>query len=1553
MKLPESLQPSRLFSKNRRGVALITVLTVIALTTILVMTFFTLATSEHRASNTYSQGLQAQQVAEQAVNLVIAQIREATVREAGEAPIAWASQPGAIRVWEENGNVGFAYKLYSDDLLMTKDWTDFQKDFQDATTWSSRPDHFVDLNEPVIRGQKVYYPIVHPAAATEPKWPKPLGKDSDGIEGFRYNADGQVLRDEGPIGGQASRIAGVNGHVAMPVRWIYQLADGTLGTLDSSGSGGGGAGASFRFKPFAGNNGSPSAQNPMVARFAFWADDETAKLNMNVHAGGLAWDIPRAAGEMDMDMAKHQPTQKEWQRYPGHPATTHLGPALAPGVLDIVNDRNAMEMLFNVVPRVVGGGSESGTRVIDTRNPKEANGLIADTEPLFPSLDDVVMRADREPHRFPDSRGRAIPPEQLSDYLERAKFFITVNSRAPETNIFNKPKIAMWPIYNANPGGSTYNTHLSAFDRLIHYCASMGENKGGGYPRFEYLFKRERHDSATHDYQQIPRNQELYRYLARLMDQRVPGYGGSFSDKYGKESAMQLLTMMFDYIRSTNLHDDTLFSQDFAAAFQVKNTAQHVTFTNPRDDAVKGFGHKGHGQVTPILINEGGVETKGIGRFFSVSGADIVVASLGEFGFRPNELYPGVTQWAPIDNRVVVEAASGNLYTNLPPLPIGVTKTSDKAGWPSWLIALENGTEAEKAEFNAAFDPIHWNWQLAFMDSAYTQAVLDNPTVNKFNQRLITKAACENMRLRPEERLVQASFLFNMFCPGIGWGSINPDMEVHIQREQGMTFSGLDGTSPGFIGFEGNYGSKGDPDGTPNTFIWATNWAKPHKLGGARSWGGLLSFGYMLSAREALQETRPERHVWFHLNRSGFTLNGSLRARVTPLDKGYHNVGDALRSVRGRDLGQNNLNDIAQSYRYDLVTLPFKVSRDTMNFRGGRVKFLVYNGGKHTEGSARAGGTPDLVQEVEMEFPPFTVPSPVMAGGFGGYIDEYGGRHDSHNSLELASLTSDPGTSLGTAATKYLVKSGARGPGVGNMIGRMTLLTNHWDSPSTYIRSGDLVQSIAIQHGDMRLAAAKRRIVPADKIFGPHRDYGTKRLAHSLTTSSGNPIVGYAPGARENKPYLLVPDLPGNNPYGGVTPMAMAGTAKSNEIQLYGDFDNGAGVMVDGPYINKPDEGNVHALKTKFTQDLVFYWEQRYRAGDFPYFSNPEYAEAGGPAYFSPNRMISGPGMFGSLPSSLGTNPPKPWLTLLFRPSVAGNGFTAHPGREGFSVRTLSPQAKLPPDHLLMDLFWMPVVEPYAISEPLSTAGKVNMNYQIVPFLHVHRDTALRGVFRSESMLCIPNQWNRSYKHGRGRGQGWHPDRNPSGGDLQGKRLRSSIVEDATLVQFAKKRFKNGENLFRSASEICDIHLVPEEASVRAGRGGRGSIGSYTPSVNESSGSVPDMENGKYWRDHSLVGDNSRERPYTNIQARLTTKSNTFQVHYRAQVIKQSRRENESEYGEWRPSTDTVQAEYRGSSVVERYVDPNGEMPDFADPNARSVDEFYRFRVINPRRFAP
>ncbi|MCB1205576.1 MAG: Verru_Chthon cassette protein A [Verrucomicrobiae bacterium] len=1557
MKLPESLQPKRLFakpSKDRRGVALVTVLTVMALTTILVLTFFSLATSEHRASSVYSNGLQAQQVAEQAVNMVIAQIREATVVPQGTLPWAWASQPGAIRVWDIAGKEKDAYKLYSDDEMKTAQWQDFEKDFSDAQNWSSRPEHYVDLNEPVIRGQKVYYPIVNPLASTMPKWPKPLGNDDSGVEGFRFNEDGMVLSDEGAIGRKAAQVAKAEGHVAMPVRWIYQLADGTLGVLEDSASGGGATGPGYKFKTISGG-GTPSKENPMVARFAFWADDETSKLNMNTHAGGLAWDIPKAGGELDMAMGKYQPAQKEWQRYPGHPATTHLIPALAPGVLDIVNDRDAMEMLYRVVPRVVGGGSESGTRVINTRDPKEQNGLIADTEPLFPSLDDVIMRSDREPHEFPDAKGNPIPADEMSEYLERAKFFVTVNSRASETNLFNKPRIAMWPVYNADYSKPTeYNRYLTPFDQLIHYCASLGKAAGGtSYPRYEYIFRREKADSATFDYDGISRNKQLIAYLNYLMTADVPGYGSSFADKYGEASTRQLVTMIFDYIRSTNLHDDTLFD-DFTEAFQKENTTNHVTFTNPRDIDEKGFGHKGHGQVSPILINDGGVETKGMGRFYSISGADIHVSCVGMPEPIENALYPGVTQY----NRGIVEAPSGTVYPNLPPLPINVTKDPmTKPAWPQWLKDLEM---SNPAEFQAAFEPDQWNWSLAFLDPAYASAVLANPSLAKFNRSLITLAGCERMRLQPDERLMQAAFLFNMFCPSIGWGSINPDMEVHIRREggSGMTFQGLDG-NVGFLGFEGKGALGGD------TYIWATNWAKPHRQGGARSWGGLLSFGYMLSARQGLQEGSSqanERNLWFQMGKGNnpMTLNTGIRCRLTPIDKGYNQIETGLGMIKNRKVSGNNVNDIAQAYRYDLVTIPFKIrTTEGVKFDRGTVNFKVFNGGKHTENSAREGDA-ELVQDATIDFPDFSVAAPVMTAGWMGYINEFNSlSHDSHHPVEMASLTADPGNPLATAKTKATRRSGtgrtAQQSGTQANRGRMAHAVAHWDSGATYIRPGDVVQSVGIGHGDMRIAAAMKVITPADEVFTPHHYYGKRMMAHSLTTSAGVAIQGYDP--YEDTNYLLVPDLPANKnnpPYRNVIPLAIMGDKDSKTVQRYGDFDNGAGTMVDGPYINKPDEGNVHSLKTRFTQEVVDYWESRRNYGEFPYFSNPDIAEAGGPAYFSPNRIISGPGMLGSLPSSLKTTPPKPWQTLLFRPNVDGNGYSLHPGGGGLDGNG-TPKVGMPPDHLIMDLFWMPVVEPYAISEPLSTGGKVNMNYEIVPFLHVHRDTALRGVFRSEFMLCVPNQWHHSYKHDHGRGRGYHWRDNPYGGALQGVRLRTAIVEDDTLVQFSAKRFQKGRDIFKSATEICEIHLIPEEVAKRLGNssGSKGSIGTYTPKVDPSTGSVPEMENGKYWRDHSLVGDNSRERPYTNIHTRLTTKSNTYQVHYRAQVIKQSRRDNDSDYGEWRPYVDSVQAEYRGSSMVERYVDPNDDLLDFATDLTETVDKYYQFRVTNPRRFAP
>ncbi len=90
---------------------------------------------------------------------------------------------------------------------------------------------------------------------------------------------------------------------------------------------------------FSGTNGAPTVSNPIVGRIAFWADDDTSKVNINTASEGTYWDTPRIFSYEDNGyfpgnnlndptivpgMAIAQPVQHEYQRYPGHPATTSL-----------------------------------------------------------------------------------------------------------------------------------------------------------------------------------------------------------------------------------------------------------------------------------------------------------------------------------------------------------------------------------------------------------------------------------------------------------------------------------------------------------------------------------------------------------------------------------------------------------------------------------------------------------------------------------------------------------------------------------------------------------------------------------------------------------------------------------------------------------------------------------------------------------------------------------------------------------------------------------------------------------------------------------------------------------------------------------------------------------------------------------------------------------------------------------------------------------------------------------------------------------------------------
>jgi type II secretory pathway pseudopilin PulG len=351
-------------------------------------------------------------------------------------------------------------------------------------------------------------------------------------------------------------------------------------------------------------------------------------------------------------------------------------------------------------------------------------------------------------------------------------------------------------------------------------------------------------------------------------------------------------------------------------------------------------------------------------------------------------------------------------------------------------------------------------------------------------------------------------------------------------------------------------------------------------------------------------------------------------------------------------------------------------------------------------------------------------------------------------------------------------------------------------------------------------------------------------------------------------------------------PSGINGVTAANNGSTPGDWDNGFGRVSDGPYINKADEG------TKANANIP----------GGPYFAGNAHMQNLIPgALFSPNRMIPSAGMLGSLPTGVISG--RPWQTLLFRP-----GPTDHVG-------TTSPH-----DHLFLDLFWMPVAEPYAISEPFSTNGKVNLNYQIQPFTYIKRNTALRSVLASEAVARVPASQASVYK----------TTLNSTPGMTSNARLPISLDETRGALRQFEEKFSAGD-VFRSGTEICDIFLPPTGTQWSSDAAAR---------------------TAWYGDDFALVGDNVRERPYANLLGRVTTKSNTFTVYYTVQSLKVPPQQPQDT---WVENRGVVLSEYRGSTTLERYLDPNDtSIPDYAsNPNAPSLDQFYRWRVIQNSQFAP
>ncbi|HSI85538.1 MAG: Verru_Chthon cassette protein A [Candidatus Methylacidiphilales bacterium] len=572
---------------SRRGIALVMVLISLTLLSILILAFLSSASTDLDSSSSFAASADAKQRSQTAVNLVIGQIQEAT----SKTDLAWSSQPGMIRTFNTDGSAAEQFKLYSSANMLQKSFnpTSAGNPTDIPTDWDARPAEYVDLNQPVLVQDNANGAVIPDAARPSDKYvaqypildPSALGI----VKGFSIDVNGDGISESAPVDSFNPITSG--NPAPMPVQWMYMLQDGSLRTLDA-------ASKSF-------NGSAVTADNPVVARIAFWTDDETCKVNINTAAGdewdnvtdlGSFNDMPFSNNTNESILKGNQPVNKEYQRYAGHPATTYLS-AVFP---DLTRSE-----IYDIVPRIswdtkysAGGTKETWDYAADsaTAAKKYAGLPLSDGMPLYASVDE--LRYVRSTTARTVTSDTVLTAKQI-DY---SKFFLTATSRAPEVNLFNKPRVTMWPE-------AALLSNRSLFDRSIAFCSTIAGNA--------YYFVRNDSTNATTDYTAYPRNQELYAYLQDLTSQAIPGFGGNFLTKYGTDRD-QILTEIFDYIRCLNLADPdatTGFATNGLPSNNLK--ASTIRSTSP------GIGH-----VVPIEIGD----TRGFGRTYTIYNPIIMFSAL-------------------------------------------------------------------------------------------------------------------------------------------------------------------------------------------------------------------------------------------------------------------------------------------------------------------------------------------------------------------------------------------------------------------------------------------------------------------------------------------------------------------------------------------------------------------------------------------------------------------------------------------------------------------------------------------------------------------------------------------------------------------------------------------------------------------------------------------------------------------------------------------------------------------------------------------------------------
>ncbi|MDR0534464.1 MAG: Verru_Chthon cassette protein A [Verrucomicrobiales bacterium] len=592
--------------KHQRGISLVVVLGCVVFLSALILAFLSGARTELRTSKLYADGSSVRLLAQSAVNIVTAEITEATRARDGNTALTWASQPGMIRSYSDSGTtIRQWYKLYSSVTMTGSEAFDpNSNDEAVPTNWSDQPAVFTDLNQPVTVKGVDYYPVIDGNNLVNVSGTKTYDSDSDGVP----DVQGFYVKNSAPLA------SGTDANpVPMPVRWLYVLANGKV------------------VAPTAGGNGSTvaisgaSEDNPIVGRMAFWTDDETGKININTAAEGTYWDTPRIASQQDYNLSNAQPAQREFQRYPGHPAMVALSTVFSKPAG--MADQDWKEEIYGIAPRVSPGGSKGGTVVLNS----SAGALASGTSRLYVSVDELLFK----PVMSNDNRQENDPQVLNKTTLNRANFFLTASSRAPDLNLFGLPRVCIWPI---TLNKTTNVPAMTPYDALIAFCTTIR-----GAADYPFYFQRLNANDPKADLPDtggltgVARNRTILEYLRTLTGKNIPGFGGSFQQKYSTKNPNgsgtdcdQVLTEIFDYIRSTNLRDSSSSS-----SYQYAQ-------------ALNSWGRSpGLGQVVPILDSKGNRNTKGFGRFPTVYSVALHFIGVADDTTNPEDITNGATVVVP------------------------------------------------------------------------------------------------------------------------------------------------------------------------------------------------------------------------------------------------------------------------------------------------------------------------------------------------------------------------------------------------------------------------------------------------------------------------------------------------------------------------------------------------------------------------------------------------------------------------------------------------------------------------------------------------------------------------------------------------------------------------------------------------------------------------------------------------------------------------------------------------------------------------------------------